>query len=178
MQANDTQADKTSYLCLQMFKRFFLLTVWTMAALQVPAQSKGKVIVVADMETRRPLRDVLVYLDNGDKVKLGWEGKFMLYHYKFKRATFSHPDYLTRVMDSHEFNVDTIFLIPNCQTLNEVVVTAKAPKINPQIGKSIQEAAAASGVKPSGKDFLSLLRPKDRKRKKLGKKTMEALENY
>ena len=26
--------------------------------------------------------------------------------------------------------------------------------------------------------FLSLLRPKDRKRKKLGKKTMEALENY
>ena len=68
--------------------------------------------------------------------------------------------------------------IPNCQTLNEVVVTAKAPEINPQIGKSIQETVAASGVKPSGKDFLSLLRPKDRKRKKLGKKTMEALENY
>lgn len=178
MQANDTKADKTLYLCLQMFKRFFLLTVCSLAMLQVLAQSKGKVIVVADMETHRPIRDVLVYLDNGDKVKLDWTCRFRLYHYKFKRATFSHPDYLKRVMDSSEMNVDTIFLIPNCQTLSEVVVTAKAPEINPQIGKSIQEAAVASGVKPSGKDFLSLLRPKDRKRKKLGKKTMEALENY
>ena len=161
-----------------MFRRFFLLTVCSLALLQVQAQPKGKVIVVADMETHRPIRDVLVWLDNGDKVKLGWQGKFMLYHHKFKRATFSHPDYLKRVMDSTEMNVDTIFLIPNCQTLSEVVVTAKTPQVNPQIGKSIQEAAVTSGVKPSGKDFLSLLRPKDRKRKKLGKKTLEALENY
>lgn len=178
MQANDTQADKTSYLCLQMFKRFFLLAAWSMALLQMQAKSDGKVIVVADMETHRPIRDVLVYLDNGDQVKLDWTCRFRLYHYKFKRATFSHPDYLKRVMDSSEMNVDTIFLIPLCHTLNEVVVTAKAPEINPQIGNSIRQEIAAHGVKPSGKDFLSLLRPKDRKRKKLGKKTMEALENY
>ena len=121
-------------------------------------------VVVADMETRRPIRDVLVYLDNGDHVKLDWTCRFRLYHYKFKRATFSHPDYLKRVMTNEELNVDTVFLIPLCQSLSEVIVTAKAPQISPQI--------------TSGKDFLSVLRPKDRKRKKLGKKTLEALENY
>ena len=178
MQANDTKADKTSYLCLQMFKSFFLLAACSMALLQMQAKSDGKVIVVADMETRRPIRDVLVYLDNGDEVKLDWTCRFRLYHYKFKRATFSHPDYLKRVMDSSEMNVDTIFLIPTCQTLNEVVVTAKAPTISPHIFDQVTEEIAGSGVKPSGMDFISVLRPKDRKRKKLRKKTMEALENY
>ena len=178
MQANDTRADKTLYLCLLMFRYCFLLTVFSMALLQMQAKSDGKVIVVADMETRRPIRDVLVYLDNGDEVKINWTGRFRLYHLNFKRATFSHPDYLKRVMDVSEMTGDTIFLIPTCHTLNEVVVTAKAPQVNLQIGKSIEEAVASSGVKPSGKDFISLLRPKDRKRKKLGKKTREALENY
>ena len=155
-----------------------MITVCLLVIMQIEAQEEGRVVVVADMETRRPIRDVLVYLDNGNQVKLDWTCRFRLYHYKFKRATFYHPDYLRRVMDSSEMNVDTVFLIPLCQTLSEVVVTAKAPEINPQIGKSIQQTVAASGVKPSGKDFLSVLRPKDRKRKKLGKKTMEALENY
>ena len=81
-------------------------------------------------------------------------------------------------MTNEELNVDTVFLIPLCQTLSEVIVTAKAPQISPQISNSIRQEVATHGVKPSGKDFLSVLRPKDRKRKKLGKKTLEALENY
>ena len=165
-----------------MFRQLFLtmscLLVITQVLAQTETQEKGRVVVVADMETRRPIRDVLVYLDNGDYVKLDWTCRFKLYHYKFKRATFSHPDYLKRVMDSQELTVDTVFLIPLCQTLSEVIVTAKAPKINPVIGNSIRQEVATHGVKPSGKDFLSVLRPKDRKRKKLGKKTREALENY
>ncbi len=161
-----------------MFRQLFLTMSCLLAITQVLAQTQGKVVVVADMETRRPIRDVLVYLDNGDYVKLDWTCRFKLYHHKFKRATFSHPDYLRRVMTSQELNVDTVFLIPLCQTLSEVVVTAKAPTISPQIFQSVGEAVAGSAVKPSGKDFLSLLRPKDRKRKKLGKKTREALENY
>ena len=152
-----------------MYRQWFLTMVCLMVITQMLAQTetqkKGRVVVVADMETRRPIRDVLVYLDNGDHVKLDWTCRFRLYHYKFKRATFSHPDYLKRVMTNEELNVDTVFLIPLCQTLSEVIVTAKAPQ-------------ATHGVKPSGKDFLSVLRPKDRKRKKLGKKTLEALENY
>jgi len=178
MQANDTRECETLYLCLRMCKRFFFLTILLLATFRVSAQSKGKVIVVADMETHRPIRDVLVCLDNGNNVRIDWHGKFMLYHNKFKRATFSHPDYLTRVMYGSEMNVDTIFLIPTCHTLSEVVVTAEAPKINSQVGRSIQKEAIAPGVKPSGRDFISLLRPKDRKRKKMGKKAREALENY
>jgi hypothetical protein len=154
------------------------LMVITQMLAQTETQKKGRVIVVADMESRRPISDVLVYLDNGDHVKLDWTCRFRLYHYKFKRATFSHPDYLKRVMTNEELNVDTVFLIPLCQTLSEVIVTAKAPQISPQISNSIRQEVATHGVKPSGKDFLSVLRPKDRKRKKLGKKTLEALENY
>lgn len=161
-----------------MYRQVILTLFCLLVVTQLLAQTEGRVVVVADMETRRPIRDVLVYLDNGDHVKLGWQGKFMLYHHKFKRATFSHPDYLRRVMDSHEFTVDTVFLIPLCQTLSEVIVTAKAPQINPQISNSIRQEVATHGVSPSGRDFLSVLRPKDRKRKKLGQKTREALENY
>ena len=165
-----------------MYRQWFLTMVCLMGITQMLAQTetqkKGRVVVVADMETRRPIRDVLVYLDNGDHVKLDWTCRFRLYHYKFKRATFSHPDYLRRVMDSQEFTVDTVFLIPLCQTLSEVIVTAKAPQINPQISNSIRQEVATHGVSPSGRDFLSVLRPKDRKRKKLGQKTREALENY
>ena len=156
-----------------MYRQWFLTMVCLMVITQMLAQTetqkKGRVVVVADME---------VYLDNGDHVKLDWTCRFRLYHYKFKRATFSHPDYLKRVMTSEELNVDTVFLIPLCQTLSEVIVTAKAPQISPQISNSIRQEVATHGVKPSGKDFLSVLRPKDRKRKKLGKKTLEALENY
>ncbi len=161
-----------------MYRQVILTLFCLLVVMQTLAQTEGRVVVVADMETRRPIRDVLVYLDNGDYVKLGWQGKFMLYHHKFKRATFSHPDYLRRVMDSQEFSVDTVFLIPLCQTLSEVIVTAKAPQINPQISNSIRQEVATHGVSPSGRDFLSVLRPKDRKRKKLGQKTREALENY
>ena len=165
-----------------MYRQWFLTMVCLMVITQMLAQTetqkKGRVVVVADMETRRPIRDVLVYLDNGDHVKLDWTCRFRLYHYKFKRATFSHPDYLKRVMTNEELNVDTVFLIPLCQTLSEVIVTAKAPQINLQISNSIRQEVATHGVKPTGKDFLSVLRPKDRKRKKLGKKTLEALENY
>ena len=161
-----------------MFRQWFLIMVCLMVITQMMAQTKGRVVVVADMETRRPIRDVLVYLDNGDQVKLDWTCRFRLYHYKFKRATFSHPNYLRRVMTNEELKVDTVFLIPLCNTLSEVVVTAKAPTISPQIFQSVREEVAGYGVKPTGKDFISVLRPKDRKRKKLGKKTREALENY
>ena len=126
-----------------MYRQWFLtmvcLLVITQMLAQTETQEKGRVVVVADMETRRPIRDVLVYLDNGDYVKLDWTCRFKLYHHKFKRATFSHPDYLKRVMDSQELTVDTVFLIPLCQTLSEVIVTAKAPKINPVIGNKAQE---------------------------------------
>lgn len=166
------------YLCLLMSKCLLFTVGCLLVITQMLAQTQGRVVVVADMETRRPIRDVLVYLDNGDEVKLDWTCRFRLYHHKFKRATFAHPDYLRRVMTSQELNVDTVFLIPLCQTLSEVVVTAKAPVVNSQIFQSVGEAVAGSAVKPSGRDFLSLLRPKDRKRKKLGQKTQEALENY
>ena len=125
-----------------MYRQWFLTMVCLMVITQMLAQTetqkKGRVVVVADMETRRPIRDVLVYLDKGDHVKLDWTCRFRLYHYKFKRATFSHPDYLKRVMTSEELNVDTVFLIPLCQTLSEVIVTAKAPQISPQISNSIR----------------------------------------
>ena len=54
----------------------------------------------------------------------------------------------------------------------------EAANLMTHIFDQVKEEIAGSGVKPTGMDFISVLRPKDRKRKKLGKKTMEALENY
>ena len=117
-----------------MYRQVILTLFCLLVVTQMLAQTEGRVVVVADLETRRPIRDVLVYLDNGDHVKLGWQGKFMLYHHKFKRATFSHPDYLRRVMDSQEFTVDTVFLIPLCQTLSEVIAGLMQVPNPPPIG--------------------------------------------
>ena len=54
----------------QWFLTMFCLMGITQMLAQTETQKKGRVVVVADMETRRPIRDVLVYLDNGDHVKL------------------------------------------------------------------------------------------------------------
>ena len=139
--------------------------------------AQSRTVVVADMETQRPLRDVVVHLDNGNEVKLDWTGKFLVYHYNFKSATITHPNYLERVMTNGELDSDTIFLLPLHNTLSEVVVVGKSPGMSFGMQKIAQEAAA-TGVRPSGHDFLSVFYPSIRKRKKRYKETMKALENY
>ena len=77
--------------------------------------------IVADMESRVPLRDVLVYTDNNQNTKTIWDGTFSLKE-GFDRISFSHPLYEKRYVLKSELKGDTIFLLPKRNTLREVVI--------------------------------------------------------
>lgn len=75
---------------------------------------------------------------------------------------------------------DTIFLLPKSITVNEVIITAKAPRISPDIMKSVKKSAFESAQQPSGMNFLGWLRifEKGYVSKKERAKRRKAIENY
>ena len=78
-------------------------------------------LVVANMESHVPVRDIKIYTDNQQETKSRWDGTFTLRD-GYKRITFVHPDYVKRYVLTSELKSDTIFLIPNVNALKEVVI--------------------------------------------------------
>ena len=116
--------------------------------------------IVADMESRVPLRDVLVYTDNNQNTKTIWDGTFSLKE-GFDRISFSHPLYEKRYVLKSELKGDTIFLLPKMNTLREVVIygerrfdkrMAEIMKPSPQQ----VERDKLPQVIPAGPDVLAL----------------------
>ena len=68
--------------------------------------------IVADLESRAPLRDVLVHTDDNQDTRTIWDGTFLLKD-GFNRISFSHPLYEKRYVLKSELKGDTIFLLPN-----------------------------------------------------------------
>ncbi len=77
--------------------------------------------VVVNMESNVPIRDVLVYTDDGQETKTKWDGTFALRE-TFRRVNFAHPSFEKRYMFREEIDGDTIALIPSLNAINEVVV--------------------------------------------------------
>ena len=77
--------------------------------------------VVTDLESRVPVRDVLVYTDDKQQTKSKWDGTFSL-NEGFVRINLSHPKYLSRYVLKTELKGDTIYLLPSMNTLDEVVI--------------------------------------------------------
>lgn len=87
-------------------------------------------ITVADLETRRLLRDVRIGLDSGDTLRTSWRGYAVLpdtaqYHH----ITLSHPLYFTRSLERSELT-DTVYLMSSGKMLGEVVVYGKKMRQN------------------------------------------------
>ena len=146
--------------------------------------SKHRVIWVADIESRRPLRNVTIQLDRRtEKVQTEWGGRFILKNDSFQTMTLTHPSYLTRVIEQKEGVPDTIFLLPSGQQLAEVVVIGQARK--PVVTAEDVRKYAAENYTPSGSggvavsfDFFDLIDIKGRKHKKRAKKMKEIMEDY
>lgn len=85
------------------------------------ADSISRTFVVVNMETGVPVRDVLVYTDNGQGAKTAWDGTFRI-EKAYRRVTFTHGSFVKRVMDVEEMQGDTIALLPNMLAMNEVVI--------------------------------------------------------
>lgn len=150
----------------------------------VQKNSRERVIWVADLESKRPLKNVMVRLDRREEVvKTEWGGRFVLKNDSFQTMTLTHPSYLTRIIDKKEGVPDTIFLLPSGQQLAEVVVVGKAPKM--VVSTEDVQKYAAENYTPSGSggatvnfDFFDLIDFKGRKHRKRAKKMKDLMEKY
>lgn len=150
----------------------------------ITQKPKHRVIWVADIESRKPLKNVTIQLDRRtEKVQTEWGGRFVLKNDSFQTMTLTHPSYLKRVIDQKEGVPDTIFLLPSGQQLAEVVVIGHAPKM--AVSTEDIRKYAAENYTPSGSggvsvsfDFFDLIDFKGRKHKKRAKKMKEIMEDY
>ena len=78
-------------------------------------------MVVVNIESKVPVRDVIVNADDGREVRTSWDGLFEVPD-SFQRIDFRHPDFEHRYVLKSELLGDTIFLIPNTNALREVVI--------------------------------------------------------
>lgn len=78
-------------------------------------------MVVVNVESKVPVRDVIVSTDKGEKIRTPWDGVITLPD-SVKRIDFRHPDYEHRYVLTSEIRGDSIFLIPNGNLLSEVVI--------------------------------------------------------
>ena len=122
----------------------------------IVSQGQDKCIVVADIESRRPLRDVIIYLNTGENVTTNWTGRFVYTGKKFSSATIAHPEYLSRIMNAEEMNGDTIFLLPKYNQLAEVVVYGHQNKKNYYTPFSKTDAQLMQ-AQPQGFNLLGLV---------------------
>ena len=99
------------------------LTIVRILLLLVPSSvimAQNKMIVV-NVESKVPIRDVRVCTDAGQETRTSWDGTFIVPD-SFLRIDFLHPDFERRYVRKSELNGDTIFLIPNINALREVVI--------------------------------------------------------
>ena len=145
------------------------------------AQTKG---VIADMESRKPLRDVTVHSSANEIVKTNYLGRFVLIS-TFTSVTITCKGFLSRTLNRDEMQRDTIFLLPRMSELDEVVIYAKAPKIGfdlKSLTKDASLSAPRSGGIGAGFDFFKPLERFDRSKRyvsrKQRRKQKEILDNY
>lgn len=78
-------------------------------------------MVVVNVESKVPVRDVRVCTDHHQEVRTAWDGTFVVPD-SFMRLDFLHPGFERRYILHSELHGDTIFLIPNLNALHEVVI--------------------------------------------------------
>ena len=146
----------------------------------VAAESRAQLsAVVYDMETRRCVPDVKVYINPRGTVMTDRYGRFVITG-KCNSITLSHGSYEALSLARSSVR-DTIWLLPKMRRLDEVVIYGKKPKPGFDIGEATRRAAAGTGIKGgSGAnfDFFSIFNPKARKHAKRRKKIKEMLDKY
>lgn len=116
-------------------------------------------LVVVNVESKVPIRDVRVCTDNGQERRTSWDGSVAVPD-SFLRIDFLHPDFERRYVLKSELHGDTIFLIPNTNALHEVVIygerrfdkrMAQILKPSPQqIERDKMPKVVPAGISPLG----------------------------
>lgn len=104
---------------LRLTKR--LRRILIVSLLTASANTEAQQFVVADMESRVPIRDVLIHTNDNQDTKSNWDGTFSLKE-GFSKILFSHLNYEKRYVLISELKGDTIWLMPRMNALREVVI--------------------------------------------------------
>lgn len=134
--------------------------------------------VVLDLETRRQIAGVSVHVNPRGLVKTDGRGRFTV-DGPFNSVTIGRQGYESLALDSVELS-DTIWLLPNGRSLDEVVIIGHRPKIGFDSGrktKAWEHKSNKTGVL-NNFDFFDTFRIKERKQRKRRKKIKEMLDNY
>ena len=105
-------------------KRFQLLLAMLLAATFSVAQ---QTVIVKDSITNEPISFVSVYLGNNSGGYTDEKGAIAIPN-EAAQIRLSHICYETKSIDNVTANAHTIFLVPKSINLDEVAVSAKAPK--------------------------------------------------
>lgn len=156
---------------LRISPRAPLLIVSCLVSLLVTGQTTGTVV---DAGNNQPIVGARIYTNNNKMVTTNSKGKYTISS-PFTSITLTKEGYMRRTLTKSELK-GTIQLLPLSVTLNEVVVTAKRPRVALPV-KEIIERELRGEHKPSGHDFLSIFR-KNRVSAKERKKRHDAIVNY
>lgn len=162
-------------IALFMKRRYIYSLLLFLLCVGCRAQKTG---VVFDMETRRPVDNVKVYVNPAGRTVTDRHGRFIISG-SCHSVTFSHVSYESRSMHKTELR-DTVWLMPKMNTLDEVVITAVGPKMRLNIEK-ISKDASTYGKHSSGMSFdLFSIFDKSQKRKsgKERERFNKILKNY
>lgn len=154
--------------------RLFGCLVLLLICIDGSAQITG---VVFDMETKRQIAGVRVYINPKGTVITDSRGRFVISQ-PCNGVTFSHVSYESRAYSRKEL-CDTIWLMPKLNRLDEVVITAKAPIVcikKGEVSKYAKQFKAPSGL--FSFDMFKLFDFKGHKHEKRRKRLEKILEDY
>ena len=150
--------------------------------LTIKAREAGRhIIVITDIETKRPLQHASVKVKREEQLKVGWTGRFEVKKEKFDSLIVLCPNYLTRHLSQEQvMHSDTIALIPTGHLLSEVVVVGKANRMHgmeqAHIKEIFQAYTPSDGIMTF--DFANMLDRRRRHDKKMLKRSQEILKDY
>ena len=122
--------------------RYILLLLLVVAAVTCRAQLSA---VVFDIETRRCVPGVTVYINPSGKTMTDSYGRFAVSG-DCNGITLSHGSFEPLALDKSAVR-DTIWLLPKMRRLDEVVIYGKKPKPGFDIKAATQRAAAGAGLR-------------------------------
>lgn len=155
----------------------YILLMFPLVAMAQEAERPLKKFVVADIETRVPVRGVIVSTGDGYRDTTNYRGICFVPE-SFDTLTVAKANYLTERILPKDLR-DSTFLIPNSHRISEVTVWGKdrATQLQENVEKWSRQGAS-KGYAPQGVASFDLAKMLDKRYRRDQKNLKKALENF
>ena len=143
--------------------RLLLLAILLLAVTHITAQQKQHRLVVCDIETRVPIRGVIVSTENGYRDTSNYRGICYVPD-DFDTLVVSKASYLSEVMFRKDLK-DTTYLIPEGKSIGEVTVWGKTT-IKDKVDRWKRNTTVLNPSSGLSFDFANILDKRGRRDKK------------